>query len=287
VFLKLEEKTVRIMNQRPGVNTVATHDSDNGEMQGAQTLRRGLSVLKLLTRAQPNGLRMSEIGRRLGLSKATAVRLTRTLVDERFAELDPATRNYTLGPEAFAVGLAAEPSYLLQRIAAPHLRALALQTGDWVYFSVKHGFEAICLSRESGDIPIPATALKVGDRHPLGIGAGGLAILSALPDEEVERALSHNADVINQNYPQCTVPVVRQLVAETREKGYSVLPGLIVPDYWALAVPLVQRNGRPQAAISLVASSSRLHLSRRAALGERLIRLSRELMARVEESAEQ
>lgn len=277
---------VRNMNQHTGVNTVAG-DGDRAEVQGAQTLRRGLAVLKLLTRAQPKGLRMSDIGRRLGLSKATAVRLTRTLVDEKFVELDPATRSYMLGPEAFAVGLAAEPGYLLQRLAAPHMRALALQTGDWVYFSVRHGFEVICLSKESGDIPIPPAALKVGDRHPLGIGAGGLAILSALPDEEVEQALSLNADVISRNYPTCTVPVVRQMVAETREMGYSVLPGLIVPDYWALAVPLIERNGRAQAAISIVANSSRLHLSRRAALGDRLIRLSRELMARVEESAEQ
>lgn len=274
------------MNQHPRVNTVAG-DGDRAEVQGAQTLRRGLAVLKLLTRAQPKGLRMSDIGRRLGLSKATAVRLTRTLVDEKFVELDPATRSYMLGPEAFAVGLAAEPGYLLQRLAAPHMRALALQTGDWVYFSVRHGFEVICLSKESGDIPIPAAALKVGDRHPLGIGAGGLAILSALSDEEVEQALSLNADAISRNYPACTVPVVRRLVAETRETGYSVLPGLIVPDYWALAVPLIARNGRAQAAISIVASSSRLHLSRRAALGDRLIRLSRELMARIEESAEQ
>lgn len=279
------KKTVRNMNQHARVNTVAGEGA-RAEVQGAQTLRRGLAVLKLLTRAQPNGLRMSDIGRRLGLSKATAVRLTRTLVDEKFVELDPATRSYMLGPEAFAVGLAAEPGYLLQRLAAPHMRALALQTGDWVYFSVRHGFEVICLSKESGDIPIPAAALKVGDRHPLGIGAGGLAILSALPDEEVEQALSLNADVIGRNYPACTVPVLRRLVAEARETGYSVLPGLIVPDYWALAVPLISRNGA-QAAISIIASSARLHLSRRAALGDRLIRLSRELMARVEESAEQ
>ena len=272
------------MNRQPGVNARSGDAADAREVQGAQTLRRGLGVLKLLTRAQPNGLRMSEIGRRLGLSKATAVRLTRTLVDEKFAELDPITRNYTLGPEAFAVGLAAEPSYLLQRVAAPHLRALALQTGDWVFFSVLHGYEVICLSRESGDIPIPPSALKVGDRHPLGVGAGGLAILSALPPEEAEKALAANAHLIDQHYPHCPVPVVRRLVAEAREQGYSVVPGLIVPDYWALAVPLIARDGRPQAAISLVASSMRLHLSRRAALGERLIRLSRELMARVDEA---
>ncbi len=256
----------------------AMTEPGRAETAGAQTLRRGLAVLRLLTRVGPGGLRMSEIGRRLALNKATAVRLTRTLVDEKFLSHDPATRTYRLGPESFAVGLAAEPSYALQRLAAPRLRALALESGDWVYFSVPHGFEAICLSREEGDIPIPPAALDAGDRTPLGIGAGGLVMLAALPDAEVEAALAHNAELITRSYPRCGIPVIRRLLKETREQGYSVIPGLIVEDYWALAVPLINAQGRPEGAISLVAGASRLRVARRAALAERLLRVGRELM---------
>jgi DNA-binding IclR family transcriptional regulator len=254
-----------------------------GETPGAQTLRRGLSILKLLARHQPEGLRIGEIGRRLGLSKATAVRLTHTLADERFVVHDATSRCYRLGPESFVVGLAAEPSYALQRRATPMLRALALETGDWVFFSVQQGFEVICLSRESGHGPIPSDALRLGDRHPLGVGAGGLAILSALSDDEVDHALQINGDHINEHYPHSPVSVIRQLVAETRERGYTIIPGIVVPGFWALGVPLLQRDGRPVGAIVLVASASRLHPTRRAALGERMLRMSRELMGRTEE----
>jgi DNA-binding IclR family transcriptional regulator len=257
-------------------------DADRTETPGAQTLRRGLAILKLLARYQPTGLRMSDIGRRMGLSKATAVRLTRTLVEEKFVTQDPGTRNYRLGPESFAVGLAAEPAYALQRLAAPVLRALALETGDWVFFSVRQGFEVICLSRESGDIPYPASALKVGDQHPLGVGAGGVSMLAAMPDEEVELALAHNAEVIARDYPRSTVPVIRELVKETREMGYSVIPGIIVRGYTGLGVPVLQKDGRPVAAIVLVSSAARLNVTRRAVLGERMRRLARDLMARAE-----
>ena len=260
-------------------------EAPSAETAGAQTLRRGLGILKLLARSQPDGLGISEIGRRVGLSKATAVRLTRTLMDEKFVSHDPETRAYRLGPESFAVGLAAAPTYPLQRLAAPVLRSLALETGDWVFFSVLQGFESICLSRESGDIPYPASALKVGDRHPLGVGAGGLALLAALPDSEVEAALAHNAQVIARIYRHSPLPVIRELVRETREKGYCVIPGIIVPGYWALGVPLVQRDGRPVAAIVLVTSETRLNVMRRAVLGERMLRLSRELMTRAEGSS--
>lgn len=255
----------------------------SGETAGAQTLRRGLSILKLLARHQPDGLRVGEIGRRLGLSKATAVRLTHTLADERFVVHDPASRCYRLGPESFVVGLAAEPGYALQRLATPMLRALALETGDWVFFSVQQGFEVICLSRETGHGPIPSDALRLGDRHPLGVGAGGIAILASLTDDEVEHALQVNGRYIDEHYPKSPVSVVRQLVADTRERGYAIMPGIVVPGFWALGAPLLQRDGRPVGAIVLVASESRLHPTRRTALGERMLRMSRELMARAEQ----
>lgn len=251
---------------------------DSLQAPGAQTLRRGLAVLKLLARISPRGLRVSDIGRQLGLNKATAIRLTHALVEEKFLVLDDATRSYRLGPEAFAVGLAAEPSYALQRLSAPHLRVLALETGDWIYFSVPNGHEVICISRETGNIPIPRDALKVGDRHPVGIGAGGVAILAAWPDDEVDAALAANAEVIERDHPRCGVAVIRELVRQTRERGYSEIPGLIVRDYWAIGVALTGADGRPEAAITLVASGQRLPAARRQALGERMARLSRDLM---------
>ena len=193
------------------------------ETPGAQTLRRGLSILKLLARYQPAGLRISDIGRRLGLTKATAVRLTQALVDERFVIHDAATRCYRLGPETFAVGLAAEPGYALQRLATASLRALALETGDWVFFSVVQGFEAICSSREPGGMPSPPDALGLGDRPPRGVGAGGLAILASLPDDEVETALRVNGRYIDEHFPKSSVAVIRQLVGETRDTGDQIL----------------------------------------------------------------
>ncbi|NPC57314.1 IclR family transcriptional regulator [Caenimonas soli] len=250
------------------------------EKQGSRTLRRGLSILKLLARYQPTGLGVSDMARKLQLDKATTLRLARTLMDEKFLAQDASSRRYQLGPEAFAVGLAAEPSYALQRIAAPSLRALALETGDWVFFSVRHGLEVICLSRANGDVPYPHSSLKVGDRHPLGLGAGGLSILAAMPDDEVDLVLSINADAIAKQFPSMTVSVIRKLLQETRERGYCSIPGILVPGYWGVGVPLLQRDGRPVAAIVLIASASRLSGARQAVIGERLQRLSRELMNR-------
>jgi DNA-binding IclR family transcriptional regulator len=246
---------------------------------GAQTLRRGLSILKLLARYQVSGgLGVSDIARKLELSKATTVRLTRTLLDEQFVAQDAVTRRYELGPEAFAVGLAAEPNYALQRLAAPALRAVALETGDFVFFSVRQGLEVICLSRESGDLPYPQASLRVGDRHPLGLGAGGLAILAAMPQDEAETVLKINAPAIVQQYPNMTYETVRKMLEETREQGYAVIPGILAPGFWGIGVPVLRPDGQPIAAVVLNTLATRLSDARQAVIAARLQRLSRELM---------
>lgn len=75
------------------MSTVAATSTD--ELPAAQTLRRGLAILRLLARAQA-GLRVSDIGRRLGMAKATAVRLTQALAAEGFVVHDELTRGYRL-----------------------------------------------------------------------------------------------------------------------------------------------------------------------------------------------
>lgn len=249
------------------------------ETSGAQTLRRGLSILKLLARYQANGLGVSDIARKLQLNKATTVRLARTLVDEQFLVQEPRTRSYRLGPEAFAVGLAAEPHYALQRRAEPLLRALALETGDWVFFSVRSGSEAVCLSRESGEsVPFPQASLRVGDRHPLGLGAAGMAMLAAMPEDEASVTLESNFPAIAKQYPQMTRDVVLRLLKKTQAKGYSLIPGILAPDYWGVGVAVIDGEHKPVAAIVLITSASRLPGAREAVIAARLKRISQELI---------
>lgn len=261
--------------------------NSTAETPAAQTLRRGLGILKLLARYQPKGLGVSDIARRLDLNKATAIRLTRTLMDEQFVAQEEQTLRYQLGPESFAVGLAAEPNYALQRVATPFLRTLALETGDWLFFSVRHGLEAICLSRESGASPYPQASLRVGDRHPLGLGAGGLAILAALPTDEAETVITIKGPEIVHRYPQMTEEVVREHLEKTREQGYSVIPGILAPGFWGIGVPVLHPNGHPVAAIVLNASAVRMSYARQATIAARLQNVSRNLTLAITTGQEQ
>ena len=106
-----------------------------------------------------------------------------------------------------------------------------------------------------------------GDRlghiaFPLGgIGAGGLAILAALPESEAARIVEANAAAL-AGYPGYSPDLLRRAMGDTRARGYALNPGLYVAGSWGIGVPVIGPDGRPLAALSLAAIESRLGAER-------------------------
>ena len=121
--------------------------------------------------------------------------------------------------------------------------------------------------------------LLPGDRHPLGIGAGSLAILAALPDDEVQACLQANAGLIERRYPHYSVPLIRTLVDEVREQGYAVNRGLVVPGSWGIGMPLRDEAGHVLGALSIAAVESRMDEERQFQLAKLLSREAKRLLA--------
>jgi DNA-binding IclR family transcriptional regulator len=89
--------------------------------------------------------------------------------------------------------------------------------------------------------------------------------------------LERNAPMRAERYPRCTDATIVALVRDTRDRGYSLQPGLVFEDSWAVAAVVYDPNDAPVAAISIAALRSRLGPARSAALGNRLMQASAEL----------
>ena len=74
------------------------------------------------------------------------------------------------------------------------LIALAAESGDSSFVSLRRGSYSVCLQREEGDFPIRTHVLQAGARHPLGVGAGAMAILAALTEAEAEEGEEPEGD---------------------------------------------------------------------------------------------
>jgi DNA-binding IclR family transcriptional regulator len=205
------------------------------------------------------------------------------LVRAGLLDQDEATRRYHVGPELYVLGTLASARFGIHAVSLRALGRLSQETGDTVFLSVARDACSICLHREEGAYPIRIHALHAGDRHPLGVGAGSLALLAALGDKEVEQVLAANAKILAANYPNFSPATLRRLVRETRERGYAFNPGMLLAGAWAIGMAIMDHDGRPLGALSIAAIENRLTDGRRKELVPTLKREVQWVAARLRE----
>jgi DNA-binding IclR family transcriptional regulator len=234
----------------------------------AQTVGRAIELLRLIASSQARHLRLIDIAEMAGLDKSTAHRLLQRLVQERMLVRDPGLRGYRLGPLLYELGLAALPASNLREVSQSALQVLARSTGDMAFLVARSGFETVCLDRIAGNFAIQTMTQGVGDRHPLGVGAGGLAILAALNDGEqkiVTRAVSAQL----RRY-RLTDRLLRERVAMARERGSAVDEGSAALDVTAIGRAIRDRAGCPVGAVFVASIRSRMIESRQREVDKRL-----------------
>lgn len=251
------------------------------DLTGSQSVDRALKLLALVGRQAERGLPLSAIVEESGFNKPTARRLLLALMRAGLVEQHEESRRYYLGEEAYVLGSLASRRFGLLQMTMDSLIRLSKRTEDSSFLSVRRGASSVCLYREEGTYPVRTHALQAGFEHPLGVGAGSLAILAALPDEEIESILAANEPVLKERYPRLLAPRIRADVAAARDKGFSLNPGLIVPNSWGIGVAIRFPDGRPAGALSIAAIDSRMQPERQAELAAHLTLEVRQVEARL------
>lgn len=238
------------------------------ETPGAQNMRRSLQVLRVLGQHHESGLSVNEMVGLTELERSTAHRLLTCLVEERFADRDPLTRRYRLGLEAMRLGFATLTRAPLLATYQPVLRKLARISEDTVFLLARQGDYTVCLAREDGAFPVKIFSTRVGDIRPLGIGVGGLAILSCMPDEEITRVHGQHSAAFAS--AQLSAVNLRKAVTRTRRTGYAELVDSVTEGVAGVGAVIPDLNA-PFAAISIASIKPRMSAARRAELGSLLI----------------
>lgn len=246
------------------------HEHADSVIGGAQSVDRALALLSLIGRHSVSGMPLSAIVSQTGLNKATTRRLLLALMRAGLVEQSGENRSYHLGEEAYLLGLLAQGRHGLLSQAIGSLQRLSRETGDAAFVSVRRGLYSVCLHREEGSHPIRTYALMPGGHHPLGVGAGSLAMLAALPEDEAEAVMAANRAEMESNYPRLPPATLRAQLAQTRESGVALNPGLIFEDSWGLGVALRGPDGQLVGAVSLAAVESRMKEPRRRELAQKL-----------------
>lgn len=240
-------------------------------LAGTQVVGRVTALLRTLSGHMPAGLGTSALARLTGVSRPTAHRLLTSLTAQGFVDRDAKNGAWLLGPEIYLMGAVAAERYDITELARPHVEALAEATGESAFFSARRGNETVCLLRHDGSFPIRSFVLYEGKRFPLGVASAGLAILSFLPGASVDDYLA-NARLHEDHGPTHSVEAVRARIAQTRDRGYAVNPGLIVEGSWGMGAAVFDRSGAPSWALSLTGIEPRFSAARQPELGRLLMK---------------
>jgi DNA-binding IclR family transcriptional regulator len=235
---------------------VVTTGAASGNKYFVEALDRGLKVLDAFGPDAPE-LRLTDISERVGISKSLAYRITSTLEAGGYLTRDPDTKRYRLGIRVFQLGIVAENSIDIRRIAQPALRQLAGETRETVGLILRDPQGPVCVDVIESSQGLRVFA-QVGRRMPWHAGSSGKVVLAYLPIAEQERILE--ADRFEQFTATTIIDpnVLRETLEQIRHDGYYVGTHDLDEHALGVAAPIFDHENRVCGAVSVSAPTIRM-----------------------------
>ncbi|HJP77669.1 MAG TPA: IclR family transcriptional regulator [Pseudonocardiaceae bacterium] len=215
---------------------------------GTESSARVADVLLLFTDG-PATVGVSWIARELDLSKAVVHRILQSLAGRGLVALDPASREYRLGPAAAALGARALRDSDLRTAALGLLRELRDATGETATLTTPVPGGRVYLDQVEGLHEIKMT-VELGRRFPLHAGSSGKCMLAFLPEADREKLLTEPLAALT---PSTVVDpdALRAQLALIAERGYASSAGERQRDAGSIAAPVFGFSGDVIGAISV------------------------------------
>ncbi len=225
---------------------------DSAQPRGSQAIVRAIGVLGAFS-AQRSALTTTEIAGEIGVSVPTAHRIAKTLETHGYLTRDRDSKAFSLGPEVLRLAKLVTDNQPTT-VTSQTLAAIRDATGETVSLQIRVGDRRICIAEEVSRQPFRITS-GVGQSYPLIAGAAGKAILSLLPDDEVERLI--NVPPPTDSWPLPTRELLSS-VRRTRDIGFATSEGETVRGAIALAVPLPWSGSEAPSALNVVGPRDRM-----------------------------
>ena len=217
---------------------------------GTQAIARAFSVLKESCASNATGSSIADLTARTGLNRTTVFRILKCLINERAMRYDSSTKRYFLGSLNIELGVAAKEHLDLRTLFTPSLTSLATATGNTIFLMLRSGDDSMCLDRQTGSYPIKALVADIGSRRPLGIGAGGLAILAALGEDTRNEIIKRNEKRLAEFGSSSRM--LRAAVRQAHKDKFILSQVYGLSSVRAISLPIFDPAGNPFAAISVV-----------------------------------
>lgn len=202
----------------------------------------------------------TEVNQRLGLPKPSIHRLFATLESEGFVQREIDGRGYSPGHRLRAMSAGILSSLRIRTARVAILSKLAQEIGETCNIALPDRDAMVYLERVETKWPL-RIQLPVGSRVPLYCTASGKMYLSSLDQRHLQNIAGSiefepksAATILN---PDTLIKEVRDVA----ERGYSTDDGEFMEGMIAVAVPILDANGRLVSTLSFHAPEQRMPLT--------------------------
>ena len=199
------------------------------------------NILDLFSKSK-DPLGISDISKALNYNRSTVFSIVHTLTDLGILEKEDQNK-FHFGIRLHVLSRAAIRRSELINTVHPYLVEINRRTRLMVLLGIRSDSRAIILDKVDSTFDIKVIS-EVGMRIPLLAGAGGKALLSQLPDAEVERILSNEKLKRFTRFSCTSKKEYKAQIQKTRQEGIAFDMEEYIEGIWAFAVPLnLNRRG--------------------------------------------
>lgn len=231
-----------------------------------QSLVRAIDIIRCFEDAEELGV--TEISRITGLHKSTAFNIISTLERYSYLEKNEPTGKYRLGIELFRMGTKVQAD--LRKITQPYLEEMVVQFKETVNLVRSDGNYVIYLEKIDSPYSMRISTV-VGGRLPVNVTAGGKAILSGLPNNELAAVVSGLPLVQFTANTICDQEKLMANITRVRSIGYAEDIEELEIGLTCVAAPIFDHTNKAFAAISISGPTSRMHADLRETIGRTLV----------------
>jgi IclR family KDG regulon transcriptional repressor len=199
------------------------------------------SILDLLAKSK-GPLGISDVSKALNYNRSTVFNIVHTLTDLGILEKRDQNK-FHFGIKLHVLSRAAIRRSELINTVHPYLEEINRKTRLIVFLGIRSDSRAVILDKVDSTFDIKVMS-EVGMRIPLLAGAVGKALLSQLPDAEVERILSNEKLEKFTRFSCLNKGEYKAQIQKTREEGIAFDMEEYIEGMRAFAVPLnINRRG--------------------------------------------
>lgn len=243
--------------------------------QSVKSVERAVDVLDAI-RAAEGSMGVTELSQELGLAKSTVHRLLVALTRKGILRQDHRTEQYVFGHKILQMASASAKYLDIISVAIPYLEELRDRTAETAALALKAGLRYSYVVQAVSPKEHRVNPV-LGRSYPLHWSGTGKAILSAIPEDELEQCMEVVPQLWSTERTVTDVHVLAEQLARCRQDGYASSFGERNIGSVAIASPIRNRRGFAFAAACIVGPESRIERGDADRLGPMVAEITRQI----------